>query len=210
MVADEHADEEGAVKFMSGEMLDGLCGCTGLSDAMETVGWLVQCEGGLQFPEYQEHNGSTGKGRAMAQKRKKKERHGHVTQERDTSVTRGEERRVEKKRREKNPTKKTPAVAPLPFSSPEFSEAWNDWESVRKEKKKPITPTAKKLQCEMLAKMGESRAIATLKHSTAGSYAGLFEPDSARDSAKGEIFRDGMTRDEYKRAHGLLRQGPGR
>jgi len=74
--------------------------------------------------------------------------------------------------------KKTPESppAPLPFDSDEFREAWGNWESSRKESRKPIGPTARKQQCAMMAGWGESRSIAALRHSTSGGYQGLFEP----------------------------------
>lgn len=67
-------------------------------------------------------------------------------------------------------------LEPLPFSSTEFVSAWDDYEQSRREKKKSITPTARKLLCKKLLAMGEARAAAALTHSAACGYQGLFEP----------------------------------
>ncbi len=64
----------------------------------------------------------------------------------------------------------------LPFSSPEFAEAWKTWLQHRKEKRQPLTPTATRRQLEKLAALGEARALAALHHSLASGYTGLFEP----------------------------------
>jgi len=69
----------------------------------------------------------------------------------------------------------------LPFSSLEFIDAWKTWIQHRKEKRQPLTPTAIRQQLEKLSAMGEPRALATLRHSTASGYTGLFEPPSARE-----------------------------
>tara|TARA_R110000796_G_scaffold76685_3_gene171430 strand:+ start:640 stop:1428 length:789 start_codon:yes stop_codon:yes gene_type:complete len=74
MIADEHADENGLIKFMSAASLDALIGIEGLAKALESVGWLEDLGVSLVMPDYAQHNGSTGKTRAEAQKRKAKSR----------------------------------------------------------------------------------------------------------------------------------------
>jgi hypothetical protein len=66
----------------------------------------------------------------------------------------------------------------LPFSSPDFLMFWSNWEQHRIEIKKKLTPTTKKQQLAKLGEMGEARAIAALKHSLAGGWQGIFEPDN--------------------------------
>ena len=102
MFADEHADDSGLVPHFNFEAFDTLVGVPGLGDAMSSIGWLEDTGDGLQFVEYAEHNGSTAKTRANAQKRQSKKRHGDVTPDRDGSVTRGEERRGDKKREDQD------------------------------------------------------------------------------------------------------------
>jgi hypothetical protein len=65
----------------------------------------------------------------------------------------------------------------LPFPSKEFSEAWQQWEQYRKEKRKPITPTSAKMQFKEFLVMGEARAIAAINHSITKDWQGIFEPE---------------------------------
>lgn len=102
-IADQHADADGRVD-MPGAALDELTGTPGLAAALKEVGWLViEGPNSLCFPDYQEHNGTTGKCRADAQRRQQKSRdrsrgsHKVVTTKRNRPVTRGE---GEKKREE--------------------------------------------------------------------------------------------------------------
>lgn len=87
-------------------------------------------------------------------------------------------------------------LQPLPFASKAFAEAWTDWEQSRKEKRQPIKPTARKLQLSNLESMGEVRAIACLRHSTANGYTGLFEPDPKPSGPATKQPKD-MTNAEY-------------
>jgi hypothetical protein len=70
----------------------------------------------------------------------------------------------------------------LPFSSPDFLMFWGNWEQHRIEIKKKLTPTTKKQQLAKLGEMGEARAIAALKHSLAGGWQGIFEPQGAANT----------------------------
>lgn len=71
-------------------------------------------------------------------------------------------------------------VAPeaLPFSSPEFSEAWSQWQKHRTEIRKPLKPTMRAAQLAELAAMGEQRAIAALRHTIAKGWQGIREPEA--------------------------------
>ena len=96
MLADEHASESGLLKHIDLKALDSMIGVDGLAEAMAFVGWIEETEEGVQFVDYQEHNGTTAKSRALAQKRQSRKRHAPVTVERDTGVTRIEESRIDK------------------------------------------------------------------------------------------------------------------
>jgi len=61
-----------------------------------------------------------------------------------------------------------------------FQKAWNDWEQHRKEKKSSITPTARKQQLSLCAKIGVDRAVAAIEFSTMNGYSGLFEPNQKK------------------------------
>lgn len=74
----------------------------GFAAAMVAAGWLLLKDGGIEFPNFDRHNGETAKQRGLATNRKKKSRE-KVTQnvtdesrkERDETATREEKRREE-------------------------------------------------------------------------------------------------------------------
>jgi hypothetical protein len=72
----------------------------------------------------------------------------------------------------------------LPYSSPPFHEAWKDWQTHLRERRQKCTPTAERLQIRQLAEMGETRALAALRHSTASGYTGLYEPKESFSKTK--------------------------
>ena len=74
MLADEHADEHGLLKDIDLATLDAMIGIDGLGEAMERVGWVKQAAKGVQFVDYEKHNGSTAKSRARDQQRKQSSR----------------------------------------------------------------------------------------------------------------------------------------
>ncbi len=74
MLADEHADEHGLLKQIGLKELDGMIGMEGLGEAMSKVGWLKESSTGVQFIDYEKHNGSTAKSRARDQQRKQSSR----------------------------------------------------------------------------------------------------------------------------------------
>ena len=97
-LADSHADENGALVGYTCDDIDDHVGVPGFCAAMP-ADWIDASGEFVKLPNYQEHNGTTGKSRALASKRQKK--HRDVTDvsrsERDTSVTREEKKREEKK-----------------------------------------------------------------------------------------------------------------
>ncbi|MGI8602738.1 MAG: helix-turn-helix domain-containing protein [Verrucomicrobiales bacterium] len=77
-----------------------------------------------------------------------------------------------------------PAQLALPFQSDEFKQQWGLWCSHRTEIKKRLTPTCARGQLSDLAAMGESRAIQALKHTIAGGWTGIFEPNGRGGAEK--------------------------
>ncbi len=69
-IADEHS-EDGSIECLSTDMIDAQIEQRGFAEQMASVGWLEITETGVQFPRYEEHNGSTAKRRASEQKRKR-------------------------------------------------------------------------------------------------------------------------------------------
>jgi hypothetical protein len=65
---DQHTVDGNAVN-VTATLLDRLIGVTGITKAMEKVGWLVIKETGLTLPNFDRHNGKTAKERALTAKR---------------------------------------------------------------------------------------------------------------------------------------------
>lgn len=101
-----------------------------------------------------------------------------------------EEIRLDKKRKEKG-FDANAVELPECLKTDAFREAWVLWQQHRKEKKNPLTPTATKQQLKKLEEMGEARAVAAIKHSIAGGYAGIFEP---KNGATQGLFPDDPSR----------------
>ena len=98
MIADEHATESGLLEGLTFFDLDSMVACSGLAESMASVGWLKETAKGVQFVNYEEHNGSTAKSRAREQKRKAASRKcpPKSGQKADTTRTREKKRREEK------------------------------------------------------------------------------------------------------------------
>jgi hypothetical protein len=134
-LADSHADENGELIGYTADDIDALVGVPGFASALP-ADWIDLSGEFVKLPEYQEHNGTTGKARAQAAKRQKAHRTVTVTSrsERDTSVTREEKKREEKKE------KKAPPVDDLFLDvDPQVAQ---DFVAMRKAKGAPVTATA--------------------------------------------------------------------
>ena len=64
----------------------------------------------------------------------------------------------------------------LPFDGQDFAEAWASWETFRREIKKPLPPTARNLQFQLIKAMGKATAIASIEQSINSNWTGLFMP----------------------------------
>ena len=131
-LADSHASENGELVGYTCDDIDTYVGVPGFCHSLP-CDWIDTDGEYVKLPEYQEHNGTTGKTRAQASKRQKK--HRDVTEvsrsKRDASVTRGEEIREEKK--------STPEVDLFDGVDPQVVA---DFKALRKQHKAAITPTA--------------------------------------------------------------------
>ena len=74
MIADEHATDMGFLEHLSFKDLDDMVGIENLAESMESVGWIEEIEEGIQFLDYELHNGANAKSRALAQKRQARRR----------------------------------------------------------------------------------------------------------------------------------------
>jgi hypothetical protein len=134
-LGDTHANDEGLLHGYTAEDIDALVGIPGFCDALP-ADWIDISGEWVKLPDYQEHNGTTAKARAQATKRKRRER--TVTLEsrshRDTSVTREEKRREEKKEQ-----KTAPSVDLFPGVNPQVVA---DFLAMRKSQRAAVTATA--------------------------------------------------------------------
>jgi hypothetical protein len=91
---DEHT-EDGMLQGYTKFVLDDELRIDGFSEAMESVGWLIDVEGdGLQVPDFNDHMSKSAKKRAQDTKRKREGRKVSASQT-DKSKTREEKRREE-------------------------------------------------------------------------------------------------------------------
>jgi hypothetical protein len=69
-----------------------------------------------------------------------------------------------------------PWVSALPFSSEEFSKAWQSWIDYRKELKKPLKDATVTAQWKEFLVWGEAKSISSIEQSIKNGWQGLFEP----------------------------------
>lgn len=134
-LADAHADESGELVGYTCDDIDAHVGVPGFCESLP-ADWIDTSGEFVKLPEYQEHNGTTGKTRAQAAKRQKAHRRATEVSrsKRDTSVTRGEERREEEK--------KKPAPAGADLLADINPQVAADFRKLRQAKKAAITQTA--------------------------------------------------------------------
>lgn len=91
---------------------------------------------------------------------------------------------------------------PLPFGTDEFRAAWGEFEQMRREMRKKLTPTSTRRLFVKLLRMGERDAIRALNRSVENGWQGVFDPPAERGSgalaseaaAEGEKFKRFMER----------------
>lgn len=99
-VFDTHSTD-GRLDGYSPETLDHIIGWQGFSDAMIAVGWLqLDGEEALLLPDFDEHNGKSGKRRAEDQKRKREDRKSPQSVRNPSANELDKKRTREEKRRE--------------------------------------------------------------------------------------------------------------
>lgn len=85
-----------------------------------------------------------------------------------------EPNRTEPNRKSKTPL--PPLVLPQALDTPQFRNAWSEWEKYRSESSWKLTPTSIKGQLKKLEKYGHDDAIASLEQSITNGWRGLFPP----------------------------------
>lgn len=97
--------------------------------------------------------------------------------------TKGNQNQNQNHRKEKKQKKEAASAAgaaPLPFSSREFGEAWETFSQMRREIRKPLSPTASKMALKRLQAMGEARAVIALEYTTSNQWQGIREPEAGQ------------------------------
>ena len=95
----------------------------------------------------------------------------------------------EKKGIERNRNK---VVLPSELDTPEFADAWAEWEQYRREAKKTLTPTTVKRQLAMLTKLGSDFAIEAISQSIEAGWVGLFAPKQDSNRVVGVTMDEAM------------------
>jgi len=83
---------------------------------------------------------------------------------------------------------------PENLNTPQFLEAWKDWETHRKEKKKTLTPLTVKKQMAELSKYSPNTAIAMIEESIKNGWTGIFELKTQGDN--GGLSREAKKKQE--------------
>lgn len=136
--ADEHS-ETGDMPGLSTRGIDRKTGLQGLGDALVTIQWIAEKDGGIVILNFEEHNGASAKRRAMEAQRKANSRKVSASQADKAQTENGQGRtdcgaREEKRREEDNPPVVPPAggrkKADRGSRLPEdwaLPSAWRDW-----------------------------------------------------------------------------------
>jgi hypothetical protein len=91
------------------------------------------------------------------------------------------------------------------LKTPLFETAWARWTEYRREIRHKLTPSTIKSQIKMLAKLGETTAIAAIEQSIANGWIGLFEP---QESNHGQSSRPNIDAAEVRRAAQRAKEHP--
>lgn len=79
-----------------------------------------------------------------------------------------------------NQTKRRAAVpaveVPGQLRTPEFLEAWAEWQAYRKALRKPLVSQSASAQLKRFAKVGAAAAVAMIRRSIEAGWLGLFAP----------------------------------
>ena len=190
----------------SDAVLDDIADMPGFGEAMCSVGWAVETEGGVVLPKFfRDLNAEPIKSSAADRQKRYRDRlrNGDVTRDGGGDVTsrvtvtgekRERERREEEEKTPPNPPqagaradrppakKFDPLAADLPHKSPAFAMAWAEWVKHRSEKRESLTPTTTTKQLKALGELPEQNAIDCIGRSIASGWTGLF-PDNHRGTA---------------------------
>jgi len=77
--ADQHT-EDGNAAHLNRSIIDRISGEPHFAEAMESAGWLIESDAGIEIPNFDKHNGQSAKRRANTAKRVSKSRNASVTE----------------------------------------------------------------------------------------------------------------------------------
>lgn len=122
---DAHSTD-GLLEGYTLQSIDEDLGWRGFGSAMESVGWLLESESGLQVPDFETHNGASAKRRATDSKLKQSNR--SADKSANGSWTDGGQMSASdadiKRTRVREEKEKTP---PTPKGDGRFPEFWSSW-----------------------------------------------------------------------------------
>ncbi len=79
-----------------------------------------------------------------------------------------------------------PRTIPTELDTPEFNAAWNEFLQHRKEKKSPMTPTAKNNMFRKFTTWGVENAVVAIDAAISNGWTGVFEPKQNKSNSKPE------------------------
>lgn len=155
--------------------------CGKVADAMVQVGWLkeviVDDKPSIEFPNWDRWLSQSAKQRALTARRVADSR---LRKCNAGSVTKSlpQKRRVQERRVQKN-KKKSPLPPSIPeaLNTPEFLQAWNEWQEFRRQKHATLTALSMHKQLSQFSEWGIARSIAAIEHTIRKGWQGLREPD---------------------------------
>jgi hypothetical protein len=146
---------------------------------------IAKIDGGWELLNHAKYRAMASKEDAKAATAERVKRHrsrnaavtqcnGGVT---DGNAVLTQERDIAEAEAEADTKKKPVAVAPVvPFDSPEFANAWAEWQQHRKEKRQKLTASTIKKQFAQFQKWGEPKSINAIELAIEKGWTGLFEP----------------------------------
>ncbi|KRB33370.1 hypothetical protein [Acidovorax sp. Root70] len=146
--ADQHT-QDGLMPGLSLRQIDRKTGIQGLGKALCDIGWLSETEAGVRLENFEEHNGQSAKRRCVDAQRKATVRTVSASDADKSQTSAGqetpnlgarEEKRREEKKEEKEDTAPRKRVTP-PKPDDIDQQVWDDWLSLRKAKRAPVSLT---------------------------------------------------------------------
>lgn len=182
--ADQQTEDGNAVG-VTRSLLDRLTNAKGFTDAMISVGWIVDVDGELLFPNFDKHNGQSSKKRALTAQRQDKFRKKDGEKDNAASVTKTlpDKIRIDNKRSKDKAAAKSPAApAVIPDYVPDAlnHQAWSLWLEFRRQTKKAAykpTDLGEGRQMQNLVKLAGGDHAAQMEivnQSINGNWQGLF------------------------------------